>query len=463
MERDASKELQAWLTRPGRRPLILRGARQVGKTWLARDLADRADRTLLELNFERDPQVASLFESPDPRAVLRAVEVYLGRRARPEESLLFLDEIQAAPEILAKLRWFAEELPELPVIAAGSLLDFALAQPAFSVPVGRISYLHVEPMSFEEFLAAAGGDGLLDLVRGADAAHPIAVPLHDRLLEQLRDFVLVGGLPQAVEAWCAERSYLDVARIQQDLLATFRDDFSRYSGRIPIQRLERVMSAVPRMLGRKFKYSQVDPEQRAAALRYALDLLCKARLCHRVTASDCTGLPLGAEVRDRTFKVIGLDVGLTSAALGLSSRSMHSVREVSLVNEGGLAEQLAGQALRASEPPFKDPSLHYWTRHKRGSQAEIDYVIQHGTSIIPIEVKAGTTGTLKSLHLFMTLRQLPLALRFDTQPPSLVDVRTHTSTGQAVQYRLLSLPLYLAGQAHRWLDIAVEEEGEIRP
>ena len=456
MERSASTELLSWIERAGRRPLVLRGARQVGKTWLARELAKQTGRTLLELNFERDPQAAALFETSDPQAVLLGVEAYLRRRARPAQAILFLDEIQAAPEILARLRWFAEELPALPVIAAGSLLDFALAEHSFSMPVGRISYLHLEPMSFEEFLAAVGETELLELVQVANLVDVIPAPLHERLLDQLRDYVLVGGLPAAVQVWCGERSTLDVARVQQDLLATYRDDFARYSGRIPVRRLDRVLTAVPRLLGNKFKYSQVDPDQRAAALRHALDLLCMARLCHRVQASDCTGIPLGAEVRERTFKVILLDVGLASAAMGLAPQALRSLRDVGLVNEGGLAEQLAGQALRASELPFREPALHYWTRHKRGSQAEIDYVVQHGATIVPIEVKAGATGSLKSLHLFMAMRKLPLALRLATSPPSLVQVRTRTSTGQDARYRLLSLPLYLAGQLGRWLDLASE-------
>ncbi|MDP7111345.1 MAG: ATP-binding protein [Myxococcota bacterium] len=455
MERRATRELLDWIARPDRKPLVLRGARQVGKTWLAREVSGRSGLTLMELNFERDPQAAALFDVADPRAVMRGVEAYLGRRARPKETILFLDEIQAAPEVLARLRWFAEELPELPVVAAGSLLDFALADHRFSMPVGRISYLHLEPMSFEEFLAAANEDSLLEWVRTATLGHPIPLPLHERLLDLLRDYMLVGGLPAAVQAWCHERSYLEVSRVQQDLLATYRDDFARYAGRVPVRRLDRVLTAVPRLLGRKFMYSQVDPEQRAAALRQALDLLCKARLCHRVQASDSTGVPLGAEVRERTFKVVLADVGLASAALGLSPRSLRSLRSLraaELVNEGGLAEQLVGQALRGSELSFIEPALYYWTRRKHGAQAEVDYVIQHDTSVVPVEVKAGTTGRLRSLHLFMARRGLPLAVRLAAHPASLVDVQARTATGHEARYQLLSLPLYLAGQLPRWLD-----------
>lgn len=449
MWRLRTESLEQWLVEPQRRPLVMRGARQVGKTWLVRDLAARTKRALFELNLERDPGLATLFEHADPAVVVRNVEAWAGRAVVPAGALLFIDEIQAAPSLLAKLRWFAEELPSLPVIAAGSLLDFALADASYSMPVGRIGYLYVEPLGFEEYLRAVDELPLLERLGELSLDAPLPQLLHQRALSRLREYALIGGMPRAIESWSHRQSWLDVSRVQQDLLTTYRDDFARYAGRVPPARLDRVLSAVPRLLSRKFKYNEVDPDARAAAVRQALDLTIKARLCHPVQATHATGTPLGAEVRERTFKVIMGDVGLASAALGLAPHE--AIRDERLVHEGGLAEQLVGQALRASEPFFLDPALYYWTREKASSSAEVDYVIPHGSTVVPVEVKAGATGTMRSLHLFMALRGLNLAVRFDARPPSLVEVDTQTSAGRAA-YRLLSLPTYLAGQLGRWLD-----------
>jgi predicted AAA+ superfamily ATPase len=241
------------------------------------------------------------------------------------------------------------------------------------------------------------------------------------------------------------------------LLATYRDDFGKYASRIPRLRLERLLNAVPRLLGRKFKFSQVDREQRAAALRSGLEHLSKARLCHVVRASDCAGVPLGATVRERVFKVIMLDTGLVSASLGLSPRALGPGSNLALTNVGAITEQAVGQALRSIEPRFKEPELYYWTREKRGSHAEIDYAIEHAARVIPIEVKAGATGSLKSLHLFMALRRLPVAVRFNADMPSQVDVDVKTTDGAPARYRLLSLPAYFAGKVDVWLDRALAD------
>lgn len=450
MDRDTFVDLMTWLNKPNRKPLVIRGARQVGKTWLVREFADRAARNLVELNFERNPEFAQFFVERDPQKVIRAVEARFGERISADQSLLFLDEIQVAPEVLANLRWFAEEMPQLPVIAAGSLLDFVLADHTFSMPVGRISYLHLEPMSFEEFLAATDHDLLREYIEEIRIeAEPL--PLHGQLVELYRDYLVVGGMPAAVAAWVQERDLMACAEVQQDLLATYRDDFAKYAGKVPSARLERVLNTVPRLLGRKFKYSQVDEEERAPAIRQALDLLCTARLCHRVRATDGAGVPLAAGIRERVFKVILLDTGLVSALLGLSLQMVNSLREIYRVNEGALAEQAVGQALRTIEPRFTAPALFYWSRERKGSAAELDYLLQHAGQVVPVEVKAGTTGTLKSLHLFMAKRTLPLGVRFSPHPPSLVDVDTKTTTGLVAKYRLLSLPPYMAGQIHRML------------
>ncbi len=437
---------------------MLRGARQVGKTFLVRDFAASERRALVEINFERDPAAARCFSDNDPAATVRRIEAFSGRPLPTDGSaLLLLDEIQAADEVLPRLRWLAEELPRLPVLAAGSLLDFALEAPSRGVPVGRLGYLHLEPLGFEEFLDALGEDVLVATLRrdvsGGAIAHGRAVPepIHARLLGLFRQYVLVGGMPAAVERYRVERSFVEVAALHDDLVATLRDDFGKYADRVHHRRLTAVLDAVPRQIGKPFRYSVVDRGERAAALGRAVDLLCLARVCHRVRRTAATGVPLAADEDARGYKLLLLDVGLVSSMLGVAAHDLENT-DLALANEGALAEQLAGQLLRLGFPPHREPVLHTWRREERGSEAEVDYVVQHGTRVVPVEVKAGTTGSLKSLHLFMALRKLPTALRLNADRPSLTEVRADTQIGKRASYRLLSLPLYLVEQLHRLLD-----------
>jgi predicted AAA+ superfamily ATPase len=291
------------------------------------------------------------------------------------------------------------------------------------------------------------------MIEQLDVEEP-SPPLHRQLLKLFRDYMLIGGLPAVVAKWIDRGSLVDCAQAQHSLLSTYRDDFAKYSGRVAPTRLVRVLDAVPRQLGQKFTYSKVDREERSYALRQALDLLCKARLCHRIHSCDASGIPLAAGIKEQRFKVMLLDVGLVSASLGLATHALRSTEEAWLVNEGALAEQAIGQALRTLEPRYIEPALFYWARDRKGSSAELDYLIQHGTRVVPVEVKAGTTGTLKSLHLFMAQRKLPVAVRFSAQTPSLTEVDMLTTSGQSARYRLLTLPLYLAGQTHRLLSLA---------
>jgi predicted AAA+ superfamily ATPase len=451
MKRAATAELSAWHARRGRKPLVIRGARQVGKSYLIRDFAHAHGLDLVELNFERDPKAASLFADGDAAGMLRGIEVFTGKRLAFDRSLLFLDELQAAPQVLAKLRWLHEETPKLAVVAAGSLLDFALADHTFSMPVGRITYLHLEPMSFTEFLRGLGDDELAALVEQSDPRRGIAEAIHARLLDRFREYVLVGGMPEAVETYRQARSLLDCARVHHDLLATFRDDFAKYASAVHRDRLIKVLDAVPRMIGQKFVYGRVDRDERAAVLRQAVDMLCRARVCHRVEGTHATGVPLGAEVDDRRYKLLLIDVGLASASLGISLTDLARGEDLVLANEGAIAEQAVGQALRLVEPSFHEPKLYYWARDAPGSEAEVDYLIQQGTKIVPIEVKAGSTGTLRSLHALMAARTWKRAVRFNTDRPSVTQVSTVTSAGHRASYELVSLPLYLASNVGRIL------------
>lgn len=442
MERQLLILLDAWLTAKDRKPLIIRGARQVGKTWLVRRLAERHHKKLIEINLEKKPQLAALFTTKEPAEILLSLSAAFNTTIDPQHCLLFLDEIQAVPSLFAELRWFAEEMPELTVVAAGSLLEFALAEHVFSMPVGRINYAYLEPLSFEEFLTAQQQDILNTYLAQYDFTHPIPTAIHQKLLNLFKEYLIIGGLPAAVANWLSDRSLIQVNQIHHDLLATYRDDFAKYRGRIDIERLDEVMLSVPRMLGQKFVYSHVSSGWPTQSVKKAVDLLEKARVCHSVISTAANGIPLRSEINHKFFKEIFIDAGLCCAALGISFNQITPVDEITLINQGGLAEQVAGQILRTIEPFYIEPALYYWQRGEKGSSAEIDYIIQHHNQVIPIEVKAGKTGSLKSLHLFMALKKYPVAVRINSDLPSKMKLEN---------FELLSIPFYLLGQIHRLL------------
>jgi predicted AAA+ superfamily ATPase len=444
MKRTSLTFLTDWLNSSTRKPLVIRGARQVGKTWLVRHLAQTQNRTLIEVNFEKRPQLISYFTSNDPQEIILNLSAAFSITIDPQASLLFLDEIQAAPELLAKLRWFAEDMPELPVIAAGSLLEFVLAEHSFSMPVGRISYMHLEPLSFAEFLLAHNKEQLANYLANYRLENKIPEALHEQLITLFKLYILIGGMPQAVANWVEKKSLVEVNQIQQDLMATYRDDFSKYAGRLSIERLDEVIRTVPKMLGEKFSYTTVNKDVQAAPIKKALDLLCKARVCHMVKGCDSNGIPLEADINDKYFKVIFLDTGLCSAALGLSLDLFTQADDIELVNKGGIAEQVTGQLLRTIFPLYVEPALYYWKREK--SDAEVDYVIQHKNVVVPVEVKAGTAGQLKSLHLFAALKKSAVGVRINSDVPSVMRVDTKDLEGNPHQYTLISIPLYLIGQ-----------------
>lgn len=449
MKRTVLIDLENWLKQGGRKPLVIRGARQVGKTWLVREFARQSGMELIEINFERHPEYAGLFKNTSPEAVIASVERQTGLRFHDGRTILFLDEIQKAPHAFANLRWFYEEKPELAVVATGSLLDFVLRDHEFSMPVGRIAYLFMEPMSFKEFLIAHGEDIVAEYIGSLALGVSVEDAIHQKLMDYFRDYLLVGGLPAAVERWIDTHSPAAVNEVHQNLLNTYSDDFMKYAGRIPVDRLQKVFRFIPRALGKKFKYANVDSEERSKALKHALDMLCMARICHKVTCSHGRGIPLAAEENEKVFKVILLDVGLVSAIMGVVLMGNEKIEDIVRVNEGGISEQAVGQILRTIAPSYVDPALHYYAREQKGSEAELDYLLQFGTRIIPVEVKSGATGQMRSLHQFMAERKFPLAIRLNTEKPSIADVDMKTAKGDRAKYKLLNLPFYLAGEIPR--------------
>ncbi len=451
MFRKVLTDLQGWLNSPIRKPLVMRGARQVGKTWLVRELAKRTNKQLIEINFENTPEAIGYFLSNNPKKILSLIEIGLSINVEIENSILFLDEIQTYPEILAKLRWFAEDLPELAVVTAGSLLEFVLAKHSFSMPVGRINYFYLEPMSFEEFLLAKEDKVTFDFIQNYQLHETLPDVIHKKIMSIFREYMLIGGMPAAIVTWIKTNSYTQVNQVQHDLVKTYRDDFTKYSGKLSISRLQEILNSVPSMIGEKFVYRKVNKEAQIASLKHALDLLIKARVCHKVHCTSANGVPLAAELNQKSFKIVYIDTGLLCAALGVNAMQIRNNEDAMLVNRGSVSEQIVSQLLRTIEPYYVEPDLYYWNREQKSSSAEIDYVIAFQGKVIPIEVKSGSTGGLKSLHLFMHLKKLQTAVRINADVPSNTPVTVKLHNGETVTYTLLSIPMYFTEQLQRLL------------
>ena len=419
MKRFVEQRLAEWLNSGHRKPLVVRGARQVGKSTLIRQFAASQGLVLHEINLERHLDLESLFKTHNVKEILQELEYLCGQGSiNTPGSLLFLDEIQAVPIALATLRYFHEDFPELPVVAAGSLLEFALANHSFSMPVGRIEYLFMGPVSFEEFLEARDEDRLLSLIRQYQLGDSFPRSAHAKLLELQREYLLVGGMPESVQRYLESSDLAESFQVQASVVETYRDDFSKYAGEADLKRIHKVFDSVPLTAGDKFKYANVDPQIPSRDIRKAVDLLAKAGIVTLVFHTDASGIPLRATQNERVFKSYFLDCGLMNRICGISRITLDEMTERKFINEGRLAEQFIAQHLLYQGRLDERPSLNYWLREGRTGNAEVDFVIQQGSQILPVEVKAGKSGTLRSLQQFIYQKSVSLGIRFDLNRPA---------------------------------------------
>ena len=450
MYRAALAYLIEWKMRARRKPLVIRGARQVGKSYLVSMFAEQNFSDYIEINFEKDHEIISLF-SGAPEKIIKLLELKFNKPIDIDNTLLFLDEIQAAPEVFAKLRYFYEDLPGLHIIAAGSLLEFILEDHTFSMPVGRIEYLHLGPMTFEEFLTANGKTLLVDFIQNYSVSETLPDSVHSDLVSLFKIYLMIGGMPEAVQAYVETKSFHESEIVKASILGTYEDDFNKYSSRVNHIRILNVFKKLPRMVGEKFKYVNIDRDERAQSISKALHMLEMAKITYRVKHSACNGVPLGSQVNEKKFKVIFLDVGLMAGACGMSMLDIENVDDLMVVNSGSLCEQFVGQHLLYFDEYYKKPDLFYWVREAKSSSAEVDYIISSGSKIIPVEVKAGKTGRLKSLHQFIKEKRVDSAVRISLAKPSVFLDSNTLPGGEFVRYRLFSIPFYLIGQIRRLL------------
>jgi len=463
MKRNAEIWLNSWYHSPHRKPLVLRGARQVGKSYLVRQVARNLGVPLYEINCEKHLHLDAVFASFNVTRIIQECEFICGiiDTTAERSGILFLDEVQATPNAIAALRYFFEEHPQLPVIAAGSLLEFALSRHNFSMPVGRIEFYYLGPMTFLEFLDGIGEEQIAGYIRKYHMTEVPSETAHVALLGRLRDYFLVGGMPEAAGVFASTGSFPAVSQIHESIIETYRSDFAKYAALDDLARLRRVFDYVPSAVGNKIKYVNIDSADRSQRIRAAFDLLVLAGIIAPVKHSSASGVPLAALVNDNVFKPLFLDIGLMNAVCGIRSIGLEVFQAAKFINEGAMAEQFIGQHLLYAEVGVR-PALFYWLREEKSGNAEIDYLMQINTLIVPVEVKAGKSGSLKSLHRFAAEKKTPLAVRFDLQQPSVHNVEFAVSIDKQpgnAAFRLLSLPLYMVEQCRRLIIEEVGDEG----
>lgn len=393
MKRIIEEDLFKWKNKPRRKPLIIRGARQTGKTWLVNHFGNIAFDQVVTVDFEKRRDLHQIFNGNlDPKTILKSLEIILGK-ITPGKTLLFFDEIQACPRAITALRYFYEELPELHIISAGSLLEFAFGE--ISVPVGRVSYLYIYPMTFYEYLLALGKETMAEEVLNPAPDSPEFI--QKEVLNELKNYFLTGGMPEAVRAWRDTNSLAEVFDLQDDILNSYRDDFLKYKPKVDIHCLDSIFRQSSLRIGEQIKYASMDREFSGQTNRKALDLLEKARIVNKIYSTDPSGIPLGAGVNHKKFKLAFLDIGLMQRLSGLPVPENYFQINLLDIYKGKLAEQFVAQEIAATQ----NRELYYWTREAKSSTAEVDYLIYSKDRILPIEVKSGKGGSLKSMHQFL--------------------------------------------------------------
>ena len=414
ISRDIDKELILWKLSKDRKPLMIRGARQVGKSSTVRNLA-KDFRFFIEINFDEQPRFSDLFAMNSSVGELcEQLSVLSNTPIVPGETLLFFDEIQSCLAAIGMLRYFYERMPELHVICAGSLLEFALAElPSFGV--GRVRSVFMYPLSFSEFLGALGENHLLAMLKKASVVKPLNELVHQRLIRLYKKFLIIGGMPEAVSTYLSKGDMLEVQKVLTDLLVAIEADFTKYKFRISSIRLLEVFRAIAQQVGKKFTYSYPGSSMNNVQIKECIELLKMAGLIHVVTHSSANGIPLGAETNVKKRKYLIFDTGIFQRLMGLDISILLTGEEFDSINKGHLAELHVGLELIKSSRFYEKTELYYWQREALNSQAEVDYVCQFSSSIVPVEVKAGTKGSMQSLYLFLNEKKVEKGCRLSLE------------------------------------------------
>lgn len=435
MIRDYLSDLVAWKNSGSRKPLLVRGARQIGKTYCVELFAREHFDNLVAINFELQKEYSGCFETLYPDQIIKRIYTLSHQKITPGKTLLFLDEIQECPNAITALRYFYERMPELHVVAAGSLLEFTLRKENLRMPVGRVQSLYMYPLSFKEYLTVSHQTPLIEILENATLTHPVEQIYHDRLLDLLREYWVIGGMPEVVATYLDTNDLHECQMIQSTILDDYRNDFGKYSSQSDVRYLQRIYDKAPGLVGTSFKYVHIDPDWQSRNIKTALHDLVDAGVVSLVRATQASGLPLVTTVNEKKFKLLFVDIGLVANRTDLSAEILMQ-NDLVLLNRGNTAEQFVGQEFLAYKEHYKKANLYYWERDKASSTAEVDYVTHVDSMIVPVEVKAGKTGSLRSLQQFLNDKNLDLGVRVSQKPLSL-------------DKRVLSVPLYMLWELPR--------------
>ena len=424
MYRIAIEKLYKWKNSKRRKPLIIEGARQVGKTWLMKEFGKQAYADTVYINFDSNSRMADLFSADlDTDRLIMGLELYAGRKINPENTLLIFDEVQEVPRALASLKYFYENAPQYHIVCAGSLLGIALHQ-GTSFPVGKVDFLKLYPLSFSEFLMATGNERFAELLKKQD--YEMITSFKQTYIDALKHYYFVGGMPEAVQSFAESKDFNEVRAIQKRILAAYEQDFSKHAPNEIVPKIRMLWNSIPSQLARenkKFIYGLVREGGRAREYETAIMWLSDCGLVHKVSRVNAAGIPLKAYEDLKAFKLFIVDVGLFGCMTGLRQRTLLDGDDLFVEFKGALTEQYVCQQLKTIE----DLGIYYYT-NDRGS-CEIDFVVDTGEQIVPIEVKAETNLRAKSLK---TYRE-----RFEPE----LSVRTSMADYKKEDW-LLNLPLY---------------------
>jgi predicted AAA+ superfamily ATPase len=449
MERMIERNLLKWKEQVGRKPLLIRGGRQVGKSHVIEKFGKAHFDQCVIVNFEFHRECLNAFKTLDPVKIIASLSILRRQEIVPGKTLLFIDEIQECPDAILALRYFKEMMPILHVIAAGSLLEFTLNREDFRMPVGRVESLYMYPCSFKEFLMASNEHRALEYLSTVTVQEGIDPAIHEMLLAKLREYFIVGGMPEALDYFVNHHDYLRVQALQGTLRNAYRNDFGKYAAKgVKVDYLSKIYDIIPSIVGKHFKYTSIDSTIQARDLKPSVKALEDASLIHFIYHTAASGLPLSSTVNERRAKPLFIDIGLLNNASGLSMNEMLNDSLI-LLNQGALAEQFVGQEFCAYSRNYEKAQLFYWERDKP-SIAEVDYVIHVGSKILPVEVKSGKTGRLKSLQQFVAEKSLDFGIRISEKPLSF-------------ERGVLSVPMYMIYELDRLANDVFQQLDRKRP
>ncbi len=406
MKRLLMNELLKWKNKKHKKPILLRGARQVGKSYLIKKFGKNY-KNFFEINFEKEKSLCDIFNnSLTPEKIIKKLSIFFGKKIETKDTLIFFDEIQECERALLSLRYFYEEMPELDVVSAGSLLEFIIEKTG--LPVGRIQNLYLYPMSFLEFLIAKEKNTIIDAIINGEIDNAI----HNLIVEEINEYLTIGGMPEAIKTWIETEDIKEVKLVHNSIIDTYRQDFSKYSKNNQVEYVEKVFSKVPYFVGKKFVYSNIEDSSKIYKIKNAFELLKKAMVITPIYHSSSNGVPLEAEAKYKIFKTIFLDFGLMQTILGENTGLFILNQEPQVINKGSIIEAFIGQEILSYSIPYLRKKLFYWVREKRGSNAEVDYVEVLEGKVIPIEIKSGKKRYGRSINIFLNEKNSPYGIIF---------------------------------------------------